>query len=65
MKYKVITPFADLQDKKHKYETGDIFPRQGLNVSEDRIKELSGLGNKARIVLIVPVEEPKPAKKKT
>ena len=57
MKYKVIYPFADLHDKKHKYETGDTFPRQGLEVSEDRIEELMGNKNKIRKPLIEPIIE--------
>lgn len=62
MRYRVIHPFADLHDKKYKYETGDLFPRQGLEVSEDRVKELSGTSNKAGIPLIEEIEE-EPKKK--
>lgn len=57
MKYEVIHPFADLNDNKYKYETGDKFPRPGLEVSEDRIKELSGSKNKARTALIAEIPE--------
>ena len=65
MKYKVIHSFADLNDNKYKYETGDEFPRPGLEVSEDRIKELSSMRNKAKMILIeekpeVKVKTPKP-----
>ena len=65
MRYKVIHSFADLHDNKHKYETGDVFPRQGLEVSEDRIKELAGAENKLRKPLIeeIPEEAPKEAPK--
>ena len=38
--YKVIKLFADLQDNNHVYEVGDIFPREGLKVSEARLAEL-------------------------
>ena len=32
--YRVIEYFTDLQDDDHEYRTGDIFPREGLKVSE-------------------------------
>lgn len=57
MRYKVIYPFADLHDKKYKYEAGDEFPRQGLEVSEDRIEELMGSKNKIKKPLIEKVIE--------
>jgi len=40
--YEVIHYFTDLQDNEYPYNVGDIFPRDGLAVSEKRIKELSG-----------------------
>lgn len=46
MSYKVIHYFVDLQDLNHPYKVGDIFPRLGLKVSEERLKELSGKNNK-------------------
>lgn len=63
MKYKVIHPFADLHDKKYKYSVGDEFPHEGLEVSEDRIKELTGSENKLKKPLIeeIPEEVPKEA----
>lgn len=39
--YKAIVDFADLQDKEHIYKVGDIFPRPNVEVSEERIRELS------------------------
>lgn len=36
-----IKLFTDLQDKDHLYEKGDPFPREGLEVSEERMKELA------------------------
>ena len=64
MSYTVIHAFADLKDSKHKYEAGDKFPRSGLEVSDERIAELSGSKNKAGKPLIkkVEVKEPSPAK---
>ena len=74
--YKVIKKFHDLQDGKktkggvvyHEYRVGDAFPRKGMNVSDDRIKELAGKDNKQGTPLIglvkekaEPKEEPKKA----
>ena len=57
MAYKVIYTFADLKDKKHLYHMGDTFPRVGLDVSEERIKELSGSNNKVGKPLIKEVKD--------
>lgn len=55
--YKVINFFTDLQDFDHPYNVGDKFPRDGLTVSEERLKELSGSNNKQHKPLIKLVEE--------
>ncbi len=55
--YEVIVYFEDLQDKGHPYDVGDIFPRQGLSVSHDRLVELSTNANRRRKPLIKRVEE--------
>lgn len=55
--YKVICYFTDLQDNKHPYNVGDIFPRDGLSVSEERIKELSENNNRRRKPLIKLMED--------
>ena len=59
-----------MQDKGHPYDEGDIFPRDGLTVSDARLKELSSTNNRRRIKLIELVveeeqvqEEPKPLTK--
>lgn len=57
MKYEVIHYFTDLQDFDHPYRVGDTFPRSGMRVSEERLKELSGSNNKQRKPLIKAVEE--------
>ena len=54
--YKVIHYFTDLQDFNHPYDVGDEFPRQGVSVTEERIKELSGSLNKQNKPLIKLVE---------
>lgn len=46
MSYKVIHYFTDLQDFNHPYHVGDTFPREGMKVSEERLKELSTSKNK-------------------
>lgn len=57
--YKVLAKFTDLQDNNHAYRAGDIFPREGLKVSADRIKELSTSANRRGIPLIEKIEESK------
>lgn len=61
--YKVIKYFTDLQDKEHPYHPGDIFPRAGIQVSAERLKELSGKDNKQGTPLIEEVKEGASAKK--
>ncbi len=55
--YEVIHFFTDLQDFNHPYNVGDIFPRSGMTVSKERIKELSGSNNKQNKPLIRKIEE--------
>lgn len=63
--YKVIKRFHDLQDARktksgtvyHEYNVGDVFPRKGMDVSDDRIQELAGKDNKQGVPLIELVEE--------
>ena len=57
--YRVIKAFVDLQDNNHKYDVGDIYPRNKKKVSASRIKELSTDKNRRGIPLIEKVEEPK------
>lgn len=69
--YKVIKHFHDLQDATktksgvvyREYNVGDEYPRKGLNVSKERLKELSGKDNKRGTPLIEEVKEETPAKK--
>lgn len=58
--YEVIHYFTDLQDNEYSYNVGDIFPRDGLTVSEERLKELSGSNNKQHKPLIKFAEEELP-----
>lgn len=50
--YKVIESFYDLHDNDHFYQIGDIFPREGIEVEESRIRELASAGNKLKTPLI-------------
>lgn len=57
MGYKVIHYFTDLQDFNHPYNVGDVFPRIGMNVTEDRLKELSSNKNKQGKPLIEKIDD--------
>lgn len=59
--YRVIKFFTDLQDNDHPYNAGDSFPREGIEVTEERLAELAGSDNKQGeplIVLVEPIEKP-------
>lgn len=58
-KYEVIKYFTDLQDNSYPYNVGDIFPRQGKEVTAERIAELSGSNNRQHTPLIKEVVEKK------
>lgn len=57
MAYKVINYFTDLQDDNHEYNVGDVFPRSGKQVSEERLTELSNTSNRQGKPLIERVDE--------
>ncbi len=68
--YKVIHYFTDLQDNCRPYSVGDVFPREGMKVTEARLAELAGSNNMQKKPLIEKVEETaepvkKPAKRTT
>lgn len=58
MTFLVIAPFVDLEDGHHMYRKGDVYPREGLKVSEERIMQLLSNQNKARKSFIERVAEP-------
>ena len=60
--YKVIEYFTDLQDNNYEYNVGDTFPRKGLNVSNERLTELSTKENRQNKPLIERVESDKDLK---
>lgn len=45
MKYRVLENFSDKQDGRRPYKVGDIYPREGLAPSPQRIAELLGPDN--------------------
>lgn len=59
--YTVIRDFSDSTDNKFVYRVGDVFPRSGLKVSEERLTQLLGDGNKQGVPLIRE-SSPKPEK---
>lgn len=62
--FKVLKHFTDLQDNNHAYEAGDIYPREGLQPTAERIAELSGSNNKQGVPLIAPIaDKAKPVQK--
>lgn len=56
--YKVLVRFADLQDNDRIYEAGEVFPRLGLTVSDERLAELADSDNRAGRPLIAKTDEP-------
>ena len=55
--YQVMEYFTDHQDADHEYHPGDIFPREGISVSEERLRELSGSDNKRGMPLIAKIQD--------
>ena len=49
--------WKDLQDNNHIYKKGDVYPREGLEPTKERIKELSSKKNKIGEILIKKVNE--------
>lgn len=65
IKYRVIHKFVDLCDKHYIYRPGDIFPRDGVDVSAERIVELASVNNKMKkpVIEMVPGEKKMPYEK--
>lgn len=63
--YKVIHMFRDIADGDHIYCPGDTFPRDGIEVTETRLTELSTDDNRRGKPLIVEVPEANAEKPKT
>ena len=58
--YKVINAFTDLQDGNTIYHSGDIYPRKGASVTDERIAELSTSANRLGYPLIAEVHKLNP-----
>ncbi|HHQ6759041.1 TPA: Rho termination factor N-terminal domain-containing protein [Staphylococcus aureus] len=58
--YKVVEYFEDTQDNRRPYHEGDIYPRDGLEVSEERLAELSTTNNRRNLIAIKLVEDKQP-----
>lgn len=63
--YVVINAFYDLKDDARFYRVGDVFPREGFTVTEERIKELSGDKNRVGHALIAEQKAPEKTPEKT
>ena len=63
MAYKVIKTFKDAQDNLFTYHTGDKYPRVGVEVSDERIEELSSDKNRRGEPLIKEIKPRKRSKK--
>lgn len=50
-------PWKDLEDNEYVYKKGDSYPREGLEVSKKRIKELSSEKNKIGKILIQKIQD--------
>lgn len=62
-KYIALTHFEDLEDESTVYELGTIYPRSGVEVSDERIALLSSKFNKQGKPVILEIKELGPAKK--
>lgn len=63
--YEVITSFTDLKDNNYKYQVGDKFPHDGIEVSKERIEELLTDKNRRHKPMITEVVEKKAEEAKT
>ena len=54
----MIDYFTDLHDDDHEYREGDVFPREGIKVSKERLEELASDKNLRGTPVIELVKEP-------
>lgn len=57
MSYVAIRYFEDMQDDNTAYDVGTIYPRKGVDVSDERIEILSSNRNNLGVPLIVKLKE--------
>ena len=55
--YIAVYEFADMHDGGFVYHPGDVFPRMGVEVSEERINALKSSTNRIGLPLIKEVEK--------
>lgn len=55
--YVAIKRFSDLTDDDHIYDAGDVYPRDGVEPSRERIVELATSKNKLGTPLIAHIED--------
>lgn len=60
--YRCIVRFKDLQDNSYVYNVGDVFPRVGYDVPDERIAELASEKNRRGIPLIEKEKRGRPKK---
>ena len=56
---RALREFSDMQDNSFHYNAGDIFPREGVEVSPERIKELLSADNKLGEPVIEEIKQAK------
>ena len=44
MGYKTLKAIRDLQDNEHYYKKGEVYPRKGFEVAQERLDELVQIG---------------------
>lgn len=64
MTYRVLETFSDKQDGRRPYKVGDIYPREGLDPSPQRIAELLGADNARHRPVIEVIREEKPKRQR-
>lgn len=50
--YRVVKRFEDLQDGRRVYEVGSVYPRPGMEVTKERLEELSSNRNRRGVAVI-------------
>lgn len=55
---KALLSTTDLHDDDHEYREGDVFPREGIKVSKERLEELASDKNLRGTPVIELVKEP-------
>ena len=58
--YRALVDFSDMQDNSYSYKAGDVFPRKGFVVKQERIKELLSSENKLGKPVIEEIKAEKP-----